>query len=164
MEEKQVKYDVDGYEVVTDALRTLLNQFPGLYEGENITFSVLGEDSGIAIFPVSGAVVESSTTNIIGQTTEVCLYPFYIVYRVPSITANQKAKTKEWLDNLGKWLERKKVLIDGEECQLEGYPPLTEGREFLSIDRQTPGYLDSVEENNSENWTIYITARYQSKS
>ena len=68
---------------------------------------------------------------------------------------------KEWLDTLGKWLEQKKVLIDGIEYSLSGYPPLTDGRKFLSIERQTPAYLDTVNENQSENWAIYISARYQ---
>ena len=55
----------------------------------------------------------------------------------------------------------KKVMIDGKEYQLEDLPPLTEGRKFLSISRQTPSYLDTVNENQSENWAIYISARYQ---
>ena len=33
---KPVKYDVDGYEAVTDALVSLLNSFPGLEEDEKI--------------------------------------------------------------------------------------------------------------------------------
>ena len=40
-EQNTVKYDVDGYEAVTSALRELLNQYPGLERGEEITFSVL---------------------------------------------------------------------------------------------------------------------------
>ena len=58
-EQKQIKYDVDGYEAVTSALRELLNQYPGLERGEEIAFSVLEETSGIGMFPVSGAVVET---------------------------------------------------------------------------------------------------------
>lgn len=164
MAEEKVKYDIDGYEVVTEALRALLNQYPGLYEDEKITFSSLGENNGIAMFPISGAAVESETTNILGQTKEVCLYPFYIIYRSQAVSDNQKANTKEWLDNLGKWLEKKKITIGTAEYQLEDYPPLTEEREFLSIDRQTPAYLDTVEENKAENWAIYIAARYQVES
>lgn len=31
---KIVKYDVDGYDIVTNALKDLLNQYPGLETGE----------------------------------------------------------------------------------------------------------------------------------
>ncbi len=148
-EQKTVKYDVDGYDAVTSALRELLNQYPGLKDGEEISFSVLGEDSGKAMFPVSGAVIETETRNILGHVTQVCLYPFYVIYRASGLSENNKAKVKEWLDSLGKWLES------------VPYPPLTDGRKFLSISRQTPAYLDTVNENQSENWAIYISARYQ---
>lgn len=160
-EEKEVKYDIDGYEAVTAALRELLNQYPGLSEGDEIAFSTLGEDSGKAMFPTSGAVIETERRSVTGKVTEVCLYPFYIIYRAGGLNENRKARVKEWLDNLGKWLEQKKVLIDGEEYKLSEYPPLTDGRKFLSIERQTPSYLDTVNENQSENWAIYISARYQ---
>lgn len=161
MAEKQVKYDLDGYNVVTTALLALLNQYPGLNKGEKITFSVLGEDSGIAMFPISGAVIETEKKFITGRTEEVCLYPFYIIYRAGGLSSGNKATVKEWLDNLGRWLEKENVIINGTEYKLSEYPPLTENRKFLSISRQTPSYLDTVNENKSENWAIYISARYQ---
>ena len=160
-EQKQIKYDVDGYEAVTSALRELLNQYPGLERGEEIAFSVLGETSGIGMFPVSGAVVETEKRSVTGKVTEVCLYPFYIIYRASGLNENRKARVKEWLDTLGKWLEQKKVLIDGEEYTLSELPPLTDGRKFLSISRQTPAYLDNTNEDKTEDWAIYISARYQ---
>lgn len=160
-EQKQVKYDVDGYDAVTSALRELLNQYPALSDNDEIAFASLGEDSGKAMFPISGAAVETEKTSVTGKVTEVCLYPFYVIYRAAGLSENRKATVKEWLDNLGKWLEQKKVLINGTEYQLKKLPPLTDGREFLSISRQTPAYLDTVNENQSENWAIYISARYQ---
>ena len=107
------------------------------------------------------SVIETERRSVTGKVTEVCLYPFYVIYRASGLNENRKAKVKEWLDTLGKWLEQKKVLIDGKEYQLEEYPPLTDERKFLSISRQTPAYLDTVNENQSENWAIYISARYQ---
>ena len=160
-EQNTVKYDVDGYDAVTSALRELLNQYPGLERGEEITFSVLEETSGIGMFPVSGAVVETEKRSVTGKVTEVCLYPFYIIYRASGLNENRKARVKEWLDTLGKWLEQKKVLIDGEEYTLSELPPLTDGRKFLSISRQTPAYLDNTNEDKTEDWAIYISARYQ---
>lgn len=161
MAEKQIKYDVDGYEAVTSALRELLNQYPGLEKGEEITFSVLEETSGIGMFPVSGAVVETEKTSITGKVTKVCLYPFYVIYRASGLNEDRKARVKEWLDTLGKWLERQKIFVDGEEFVLLELPPLTDGRKFLSIERQTPAYLDNTNEDKTEDWAIYISARYQ---
>lgn len=161
MADKKVKYDIEGYEAVTSALRELINQYPALNAGEEIAFSVLDEDSGKAMFPVSGAVIESEKKNILGHVTEVCLYPFFVIYRAGGLNENRKAKVKEWLDNLGKWLEQKEVLIDGERYRLENLPPLTDNRKFLSVERQTPAHLDTVNENMSENWAISIVARYQ---
>ena len=159
--EKIVKYDIDGYEKVTTALTELLNQYPALDSGEEITFSVLEETSGIGMFPVSGAVVETEKRSVTGKVTEVCLYPFYIIYRASGLNENRKARVKEWLDTLGKWLEQKNVLIDGEEYTLSELPLLTDGRKFLSISRQTPAYLDNTNEDKTEDWAIYISARYQ---
>lgn len=160
-EQKQTKYDIDGYNAITSALRELLNQFPLLEEHEEITFSSLEENSGIAMFPVSGAVVETERKTITGKITEVCLYPFFVVYRSIGLTENRKARVKEWLDTLGKWLEQKEIIVNGVSYKLESLPPLTEGRKFLSIDRQTPAYLDNTSENKTEDWVINISARYQ---
>lgn len=160
-EQKQVKYDIDGYEAVTSALRELLNQYPGLSDGDEIAFATLGEESGKAMFPINGAVVETEKTTITGKVTRVCLYPFYVIYRASGLNENRKAKVKEWLDTFGKWLEQQRVSIDGTDYKLEELPPLTDGRKFLSIERQSTSYLDTVNENQSENWAIYISARYE---
>lgn len=160
-EQKQIKYDVDGYEAVTSALMELLNQYPALSEDDKIAFSTLGEDRGKAMFPISGAVVEIERTSITGKVTKVCLYPFYIIYRASGLNEKRKEKVKEWLDTLGKWLEQQKVTINGEEYLLSKLPPLTNDRKFLSIERQTPAYLDNASENKTEDWAVYISARYQ---
>ena len=64
MANQKVKYDIEGYNAVTSALMELLNQYPALKDGDEITFSVLSEDSGKAMFPVSGAVIETEKKNI----------------------------------------------------------------------------------------------------
>ncbi len=161
MAEQEVKYDVDGHEAITAALRELVNQYPGLASGDEITFSVLSEDSGKAIFPVSGAIIETEKRYILGDVRQVCLYPFYVVYRAAGLSENRKASVKEWLDNLGRWLEGQKVNINDAEHQLSGYPALSDNRRFLSISRQTPAYLSATNDNNSEDWVVYISARYQ---
>lgn len=165
-ERKQIRFDADGpnaqgTDIITTAIRQLLNQFPGLNYGESISFSTLSPEEGISIFPISGAVIEKETADITDHVTQICLYPFYVVYRSGSLNQNRKANVKEWLDNLGRWLERQPVSIDEMEYKLLKYPRLTGKRKFLSISRQTPAYLDSVTDGKVEDWAIYISARYQ---
>ena len=52
------KMDLEGYEIVTDAIQSLLDTYPGLEEGDKIVFSNLEETSGIAWYPVSGGAIE----------------------------------------------------------------------------------------------------------
>ncbi len=164
MADKEVRYDVDGYEAVTAALRELLNQYPGLQQtGDEITFSTLGEDSGKTMYPISGAIIETEKKFILGDVRQICLYPFHVLYRAAGLSENRKAAVKEWLDNLGRWLEGQQVIINGAEHRLTEYPPLTGNRRFLSITRQTPAYLSAINDNQSEDWVIYISARYQNE-
>ena len=38
MADKPIGKDATGYEILTDAMKALLNQYPGLYENETIKF------------------------------------------------------------------------------------------------------------------------------
>ena len=78
---------------------------------------------------------------------------------------NEKRKSvvSELLDSIGKWLEKKEIVVDNEIYKLENYPTLTGDREFLEINRQTPSYLANTYEDRSEDWEIRITARYKNE-
>lgn len=162
-EEKQIKYDADGYEVITTALRTLINQYPGLDKKEEFAFSVLDEESGKAMFPKSGAIVETEKTDITGHVKQMCLYPFYVVCRASGLSEDKKAEKKEWLDSLGKWLERQEIVVNDTKYRLEEYPALTGDREFISIYRESPAYLNGTNENQSEDWAVLIAAKYRNE-
>lgn len=161
MAEKQVTYDIEGYDLITEAILNLINQYPALDPEDSITFSMLGEEDGKTMIPMSGAVVESNKESITGHVKQICLYPFYVVCRKSGLSEQDKAKTKEWLDNLGRWLEKKKITVNDTQYQLTEYPILTDERKFLEISRQTPCYLAEPNENMSEDWVIHISARYQ---
>ena len=75
----------------------------------------------------------------------------------------KKSEVSELLDNIGKWLERKEINVDGEIQKLQSYPALTGNRKFLEIRRQTNSYLENVYDDKTEDWTIRITARYQNE-
>lgn len=158
---KPVTYDVDGYDIITNALKDLLNSFPGLMEGENIKFSTLEEDSGISFYPISSTVTATETVSVTGKVNQVCNYPFYVVYRTAADSQNSKIDIKEFLDKLGKWLEKQPVTIDGETWKLSNYPELTEGREITEISRQTPAFLDNTSDGNVQDWVINIVLRYR---
>lgn len=158
-DERKVVYDVEGQEVITTALMELLNAYPRLPAGDEITFSTLEAESGKAMFPITGAIIETETRDILGGVTQVCLYPFFVVYRAAGLSEGRKAAVKEWLDDLGRWLEGHRITVDGADAQLDTLPALSGSRRFLSISRQTPAYLESTTEQ-VEDWAIYITARY----
>lgn len=161
-EKKEIKYDLDGYDIITNALMTLLNQYPDL-DNDKIRFSTFATESGIAMFPSMGAVVETEKRSVTGKVYQSCNYPFNIVYKVAGVSESNKIQVKDFLDKLGKWLEKQPVTIGAEQHILETYPALTENREIKSISRTTPAYLESVEENKTENWVISLILRYSNE-
>ena len=54
MADKPIGKDATGYEILTDAMKALLNQYPGLYDNETIKFEELGKESGIASRQTTG--------------------------------------------------------------------------------------------------------------
>lgn len=161
--EKVVKYDLDGYDIVKDAILELINQSPILENETLVSFGMLNETHGFAMIPLSSSVIESTRKSITGKVTEICYYPFSLVYRDTGMNEKRKSEVAELLDNIGKWLERKKAIIEGEVQKLQSYPALTGNRKFLEIRRQTNSYLANVYEDKSEDWEIRITARYQNE-
>ncbi len=155
------KMDLEGYEIVTEAIQSLLDAYPGLEEGDKIVFSNLEETSGIAWYPVSGGAIEKEKKSVTGHITQICSYTFFIVYRFGSASSKRKIKIKEFLDTLGKWLERQQVKINGEAVQLKEYPSLSEKRKIEEIRRQTMAYLDSRTEDNVEDWAIGMNLKYK---
>lgn len=162
MAEKPVVYDVDGHEIITNALDGLLNRFPGLGD-EQIYFSTLEQDRGFGFFPVTGAVIFSEQESIDGDVIQVCQYPFTVVRRVAPTAEKQRIRIKEQLDSLGKWLEKQPVVVQDETHVLEDYPALTQGREIKAIARTTPAFLESAGEDGVEDWTISILLQYTSE-
>lgn len=162
-EEKEVSYDFDGYEILTDVIDILLNQFPGLEDGERIEFSKLEEDNGFGWFPAGGAIIESERISITDHVTQRCLLPFFVVYRSHFTTSAQKKAVKNMLDDIGRWLEQQEITVDGEQYRLEKYPILSGDREIEKISRKTPAYLDGVQESGCEDWAISIVLKYKNE-
>lgn len=159
---KQYEIDAEGTNIVSDMLVQLLNRFPGL-RGRKIDFSTLPDASGIAFFPTTGAVFMSNIEDVTGHVRQVCTYPFNVVYRFAPKTDKHRLRTKEFLDTLGKWLERQPVIINGVTHQLDTYPILDQNRTIKTIVRTNPSYLNSAYQDGIEDWVIAITLRYEAE-
>ena len=94
VDKKTIRYDFDGYEVVKDAVIDLINQSP-LIEDEKVLFGVLEEKHGFAMIPISSSVIESSRKSVTGKVTEVCYYPFALVYRGIGMNERMKSSVSE---------------------------------------------------------------------
>ena len=161
--DKPIGYDLDGYNVVKDAVLAMINQSPLLKKEGKVSFGMLEKNRGFAIMPTSSSVVESRKKDVTGKITEICYYPFALVYRDTGMNEKRKSEVTELLDNMGKWLEKQEITIDGVSQQLEEYPELTDNRMFLEVKRQTNSYLAKTYEDRAEDWEILITARYKNE-
>ena len=151
--------DVDGFEIVTNAIYEMLNSYPGLTE--EIGFSNLEKESGFSFLPASGAVIERQTEDVTGNVRQLCQYPFVLIKRSMATSEKQKIKVKELLDDIGRWLERQPVYLDGEAVQMPPYPELTNGRKIKSVKRTAPSYVDAMYEKGLTDWLIPIVVSYE---
>lgn len=156
--------DIDGSEAVSKVLLELLNTFPGLSEKQRILFSTLSESSGIGFFPTTGAALQSDKEDVIGHVTQVCLYPFSVVYRAAPKSEAQRMRIKEYLDTLGKWLEQQPVLLNGKEHRLEAYPALASGNRIIkAIGRSSSAYINAAYQDGIEDWIITARLTYENE-
>ena len=148
---EQLNVDMRSTSQITPKLLAFLNQYPDLLEYEKIVFGDGSQESGIAMYPISGAVVITEEEDITGVHTQECQYPFYLIYKVGTDSGSNRISIKEFLDALGLWAEQQDYsFFDG----------LVDGLTVTEISRQTPAYLDSREANNVENWAIYLPLYY----
>ena len=159
--EKQVRFDVDGSEIVSKVLLELLNKCPALC-GKKVAFSTLGEDEGLGFFPSVGAAITSETETITVDVHQVCAYPFDVVLRCAPKTEAARIRCKELLDAIGRWLERQPIVVNGEMHTMDAYPALTEGnRKIRAISRTSPSHLNAVYQNGVEDWLFSGSLRYE---
>ena len=157
-ERKPIGKDATGYEVITEAMKDLLNQFPGLSKDEEVKYEELAADSGIAFSNDAGALVYTEREDVIGGVHQTC--PFFIVYRASSSTKERyKMTIQEFLDAFGKWLCREPAVIDGETYKLAGYPKLAGTRQIKKITRDN-SYGTEPQENGVQDWLLPVTVQY----
>ena len=157
-ENKPIGADVSGYEVLTEAVRSLLNQYPDL-DGKIIKYEELTNNSGIAFSNDNGALVMTEKRSITDHVKQICQYPFYVVYRVASTKESQKLMVQAFLDKLGKWLCKEPIEIDCETVRLTGYPSLSDGRKITRITRGN-SYGLAPSDNGTQEWLMPVTVQY----
>ena len=135
---------------ITEAIRRLVNQYPGLEAGERIAFGRLGEEGGMAIMPGAGAAIEGERRSVTGRVWQLRRYPMTILARAGGLGEDGKAGCKERLDGLSRWLER-----------LEAFPPLDGGMRLVGFAPEKPAYLQSQGDDRVETWAVELTARYE---
>lgn len=151
--EKEKRFDVDGAEALTEIIRQLINRFPGLEEGETITFSTLEGTGGLAMYPTGGAAIEEEKRSVTGKVRQVCLYPFEVGCQAAGMTEKRRAAVKEKLDDLGRWLER---------LPRSEYPAGSGSRKLLSFARTSPCCLYTDQnDHRQEFWIVGLTAKYE---
>ena len=154
--------DFTGYDVLTEAMKNLLNQYPGLESGEYISFEELAEDEGIAFSADNGALVYSERESVTAHVRQICRYPFYIVYRVGSGSELPKMNAQTFLDGIGKWLCKEKVVIDDTEYKLTAYPVLSQDRMIRKITRMNSYGLEPMA-NGVQDWILPVSVEYENE-
>lgn len=156
--------DIDGSEAVSAVLRKLLNEFPGLSLRQRVQFATLESSGGVGFFPSTGAAIEKEEEDICGHVRQRCLYPFAVIYSAAPKSEAQRLRIKEFLDTLGKWLERQPVKVNGKEEQLTDYPGLDSGNRVIkSIGRTSPAYLSDVNKDGMEEWAVGLRLTYENE-
>lgn len=161
-DDKPIGRDVSGFEVITEAVRSLLNQYPGLGT-DIIRYEELEEDNGIAFSNDSGALVYSEVEDVIGMLHQKCRYPFFIVYRSSSsVRERTKISIQTFLDTFGKWLCKEEVTIDGQVYKLTEYPELSGTRKIKRIVRDN-SYGIEPQDNGVQDWLLPVVIEYENE-
>lgn len=159
MEIKQM--DIEAQDVLSIAILDLINSYPGLESGESFSFASLPKEGGLAMYPLAGAAITERKVDVIGHVRERGAYPLAIVNKAYGLNQSRKINTKEWLDTLGKWLEKQPITVGLEEHQLKEYPQLTQGRTIKQILRTSTSTLDAISEDGAEMWSISLSLSYE---
>ena len=156
-EQKPIGIDSTGYEVLTKAVLALLMEY-GEIVGREIYFEDISQ-SGIAFSADDGALIMSEVPDILGGYTQICQYPFYVVYRTASTQESQKLNVQTFLDSLGKWLCGEPAKVNGKTQTLDKYPELTDGRKITRVTRLNSYGLEPSADG-VQDWLLPVTVQY----
>ena len=157
---KPIGRDAAGYTILREAMKDLMNKFPGLLPDESVKFEELESESGIAISDNSGALIYTEDVYVSGSRNQTCRYPFYLVYRAASSAKErQKMSIQEFLEAFGNWLCMEDAVIGDETYRLGQYPALSGGRKIIRITRDN-SYGTEPQEGGVQDWVLPVTVEY----
>lgn len=138
--------NAEGTDNVTLYLLDLINSYP-LLDGEEIRFQSI-KSGTMTMVPTSNVAILSEKKSITGHVTQKCQYAFQIYKTAKGLSENNQIRYKEFLDNLGLWLQG----LD--------YPAMADGMKMDSIKPANTSALYVRDDNQSEAWMIPINAVY----
>jgi hypothetical protein len=157
-EVKPIGTDPTGFDYLKRAIRSLLNQYPGM-DGDKIYFEEIGEETGIMFSADAGALVMSERRSITDHVTQSCQFPFMLVYRTQAASEYEILNVFSFLDTIGKWLCKETVEINGVRHKLNAYPTISDGRKITRITRNN-SYGTVPNENKSQDWVLPVSVQY----
>lgn len=155
---KPIGIDATGTKILTEVVRELLNQYPGLEYDEIIRFENLDKESGIAFSADSGALVIAETKTITEHVKQRCQYPFYVVYRIATERERTKINVQGFLNDLGQWLSGEPIEINGDIYKLT-FPDMSDGRSITKITRSNSYGLEPSADG-VQDWILPVTVEY----
>lgn len=153
--------DSGGYEAITQAVKAMLNQFPGLNTDDEVKFEALEGSGSIAFVNDAGALVYTEKKTITGMIHQECRYPFLLVYRFESSQERNKLVAQQFLDVYGKWLCQEPTIYEHNQPPLE-YPKLTGGRKITRVIRYNI-YSQEPQKGGDQDWVLPVTIEYTNK-
>lgn len=157
-DEKQV-LDIEEQKAVTRAVAVLLQKCPAV-TNRKITTRVedlMTTPGVIGIFPLNGSVYLKKyiSGSFVGQ------HSFMLKYRTVPSDDEARIDAADMLDRIGQWLEGRRITIDGSEYELSEYPELSDGREIVSIERQSNAFLNALMQDGSADYQINLKVQYR---
>lgn len=155
-----IRADVEHNDTLTEVIKGLLNSYPNLTG--TFTFATLNDDNSKTFYSDSGAIILRERESITGYVVQQCVYPFIIMVRSGGTREKRKIYIKDFLDNLGRYLEGQPITI-GEQTYVMDKPVLDEPMEFIKLERTTNSYMLEPNEDNMEDWVINVQLHYKNK-
>lgn len=157
-DEKQV-LDIEEQKAITRAVALMLQKCPAVTNRKITTRieDLMTTPGVIGIFPLNGSVYLKKYISgaFVGQCS------FMLKYRHTPTDDEDKIDAADTLDRAGQWMEGRKVTIDGKEYELSEYPELTDGREIVSIERQSNAFLNALMQDGSADYQINLRVQYR---
>lgn len=157
-EPKPIGKDLGGYEEITQAVKVLLNQFPGLGIDDEVSFETFKNGGNLIFSNDSGALVYNEKEDVTGGITQECRYPFYLVCRRTTQTERGKLVVYQFLDTFGKWLCKEPTVYEYTKPPAE-YPKLAGGRKITRI-RRNLIYGQDPNEDGTQDWVLPVIVEY----